>query len=121
MTVEQEKLLAELRGLEDQIRKGHYLNVHFRAFQLAHAAWMEHIRQNAVSGARGGHIAGQSPAGAVLDDDRGDRPAPANDLSADDMRKIQQTLDMARRGAPRDLVEVLDQLDFRGKLGRAGR
>lgn len=72
MNVEQEKLLAELRGLEDQIRKGHYLNVHFRAFQLAHAAWMEHIRQNAVAAARGGFVAGIGPAGPVLDDERGD-------------------------------------------------
>lgn len=62
MTVEQEKLLAELRGLEDQIRKGHFLNTHFRAFRLANDAWQEHIRQNA--------LAGHGPPGAVLDDER---------------------------------------------------
>lgn len=68
LTVEQNQLLAELHGLEDQIRKGHFLNAHFRAFQLSHAAWMEHIRQNAVSGSRRCH----SPGGAVLDGDRDD-------------------------------------------------
>lgn len=66
MTVEQQKLLAELHGLKDQIEKGHFLNVHFRAFQLAHAAWQEHIRQNAIGGSRAVH----SPAGAVMDDER---------------------------------------------------
>lgn len=70
MTTEQSAMLVELRGIEDQIRKGHHLNVHFRAFQLAHRAWMEHIRVNAVTGARGGHVAGRGPGGAVLDDDR---------------------------------------------------
>ena len=63
-------MIVELRGLEEQIRKGHYLNVHFRAFQLAYSAWMEHIRQNAVTGARGGFVAGVGPGGAVLDGDR---------------------------------------------------
>jgi len=42
--------MAALAGLKDQVRKGHYLNVHFRAFELAHEAWQEHIRQNAVIG-----------------------------------------------------------------------
>jgi len=67
MTTQQQKLLVELHGLKDQIEKGHYLNVHFRAFHLAHEAWQEHIRQNALSGSRQAN----SPAGAVLDDDRG--------------------------------------------------
>jgi hypothetical protein len=39
-------------------------------FKLANDAWQEHIRQNALSGARGGFVAGQSPAGAVLDNER---------------------------------------------------
>ena len=52
LTTQQRQLLIELDGLRDQIHKGHFLNVHFRAFQLAHAAWMEHVRQNAVTGAR---------------------------------------------------------------------
>jgi len=68
-TVEQRKLALELVGLRDQIEKSHFLNVHFRAFSLAHQAWMEHIRQNAVSGSRAGH----SPGGAVLDPERDDR------------------------------------------------
>ena len=69
---EKAKMLVELNGLRDQIRKGHFLNVHFRAFQLAHTAWLEHIRVNAVAGARGGFVAGRGPAGAVLDDGRDD-------------------------------------------------
>lgn len=69
MTTEQNKLLAELAGIRDQIEKGHYLNVHFRAFRLSHDAWQEHIRQNAVSGSR----AHNSPGGAVLDEERDDR------------------------------------------------
>lgn len=68
MTTEQQKLLAELRGLEEQIQKGHFLNVHFRAFRLANDAWQEHIRQNAIGGAR----IYNSPAGAVLDNKRDD-------------------------------------------------
>lgn len=52
LTVQQRQMLIELHGIADQIRKGHYLNVHFRAFQLAHASWQEHIRQNAMRGAR---------------------------------------------------------------------
>ena len=68
MTPEQQKLLVELEGIADQIRKEHYLNVHFRAFTLAYEAWHEHIRQNAVVGSR--HV--NSPAGAVGDaEDRG--------------------------------------------------
>lgn len=74
MTTQQRMMLIELHGLEDQIRKGHHLNVHFRAFRLAYTAWEEHIRCNAVSAARGGYVAGVGPAGAVLDDDRGDAP-----------------------------------------------
>lgn len=69
MTPEQKKLLVDVRGLEDQIRKEHYLNVHFRAFQLAHEAWQEHIRQNAITGSR----TVNSPAGSVLDDERADQ------------------------------------------------
>lgn len=69
MTLEQQRLLLELHGLRDQIEKGHFLNVHFRAFQLAHAAWQKHIRQNAVARSRSCN----SPAGAVLDDERSDQ------------------------------------------------
>lgn len=69
-TTQHEQMLVELHGIEDQIRKGHHLNVHFRAFQLAHAAWQEHIRANAVAGARGGFVSGTSPPSAVLDDER---------------------------------------------------
>lgn len=65
-TPEQDKLLADLRGLEDQIFKMHFLNVHFRAFELANEAWQLHIRANAKVGSR----RVQSPAGAVLDDER---------------------------------------------------
>jgi len=68
MTLEQQRLLLELHGLRDQIEKGHFLNVHFRAFQLAGMAWQEHIRQNAIDGSRDCN----SPAGAVLDDERDD-------------------------------------------------
>ena len=64
MTSEQSKLLIELEGIADQIRKEHYLNVHFRAFTLAYEAWHEHIRLNAVVGSR--HV--NSPAGAVGDE-----------------------------------------------------
>jgi hypothetical protein len=72
MSNEQKRLLMELEGIADQIKKGHYLNVHFRAFQLSNSSWQEHIRQNAVRCARGGEIAGVGPAGAVLDDERAD-------------------------------------------------
>lgn len=64
LTGQQRSMLIDIAGLEDQICKGHHLNVHFRAFDLAHKSWMEHIRQNAVAGARSGN----SPLGAVLDD-----------------------------------------------------
>lgn len=69
LTTAQEKALADLRGLEDQIYKQHFLNVHFRAFELAYEAWREHIRLNAVTGSR----KVQSPAGAVLDNERDDQ------------------------------------------------
>lgn len=69
LTIAQEKALADLRGLKDQIHKQHFLNVHFRAFELAHEAWEEHIRLNAVTGSR----QVQSPAGAVLDNERDDK------------------------------------------------
>jgi hypothetical protein len=72
MTPEQQMFLAELRGLEDQIGKGHWLNIHFRAFELSYRAWQEHIRANARSGARGEFVAGKSPGGAVLDGERDD-------------------------------------------------
>lgn len=68
MTTEARAMMLELVGLRDQIQKQHYLNVHFRAFKLAHAAWMEHIRQNAVGGSR----AHRTPPGAVLDGERAD-------------------------------------------------
>ena len=74
MTTQQAKMIAELDGIESQIHKGHFLNVHFRAFQLANESWQEHIRQNAVSGSRQCH----SPAGAVLDNERGDVESSAN-------------------------------------------
>lgn len=74
LTTQQQKLLAELHGLEDQIRKGHYLNVHFRAFQLANEAWQEHIRQNAIHGNRAGP--GSSPPGALLDEDAARKDPP---------------------------------------------
>ena len=66
MTPEQQKLLVELEGIADQIRKEHYLNVHFRAFTLAYQAWQERaaIRQNAMVGSRQVN----SPAGAVGDE-----------------------------------------------------
>jgi hypothetical protein len=59
----------DLVGLEDQIMKRHFLNVHFRAFRLAHEGWQEHIRANALSGSQ----AWGSPGGAVLDDNRDGR------------------------------------------------
>jgi len=68
MTTEQKKLLAGLKGIEDQIKKCHFLNVHFRAFQLANEAWQEHIRCNAMSGSEQCN----SPAGAVMDNNRDD-------------------------------------------------
>jgi len=66
MTSEQDKLISETRGIQEQILKEHWLNVHFRAFELANDAWQEHIRANARSGARECN----SPGGAVLDNDR---------------------------------------------------
>ena len=66
MTTEQKKLLASIDGLRAQIEKSHFLNAHFRAFEIANDCWREHIRMNALSGSR----ACGSPAGAVIDDDR---------------------------------------------------
>ena len=65
-TVEQDALLAEARGIKEQIEKEHYLNVHFRAFELADHAWKLHIRANAIVGSRKVN----SPGGAVLDPSR---------------------------------------------------
>jgi len=65
-TSEQERLLHHVHGIEEQVRKGHFLNVHFRAFELAHESWREHVRQNAVIGSRRYN----SPGGAVLDPER---------------------------------------------------
>lgn len=41
--VSQAKAFAGLVGLRDQVQKEHWLNVHFRAFELSHAAWQFHI------------------------------------------------------------------------------
>jgi hypothetical protein len=71
MSTEQEKLLVEVAGISDQIKKGHYLNVHFRAFELAYNSWREHVRQNAITGAK----RCGSPMGAVME--------PPTSLSAD--------------------------------------
>lgn len=68
-TVEQQKALAEIEGLRDQIQKGNWLNVHFRAFRLANDGWNNHIMANAKVGSS----AVGSPGGAVLDDDRDGR------------------------------------------------
>lgn len=62
------RLLAMLAGIKNQIEKGHYLNVHFRAFELANDAWKEHVLANA----RIGSEAVRSPGGAVLDESRDD-------------------------------------------------
>lgn len=70
MTTEQRKLLMSITGLRDQIGKSHFLNAHFRAFEIARDCWKEHVRMNALSGSR----ACNSPAGAVLDDERDDTP-----------------------------------------------
>jgi len=64
-TPEQQILLMRLDGIADQIKKGQFLNCHFRAFELSGAAWELHVRGNAAIGAR---VAG-GPAGAVLADD----------------------------------------------------
>lgn len=66
---EADKMLVDLEGLRDQIKKHHFLNVHFRAFELANEAWQAHMRANAVSGSRRCH----SPGGAVLDEERDGR------------------------------------------------
>jgi len=67
--VSQVKALAELDGLREQIEKGHWLNVHFRAFRLAWDAWQNHVFVNAQSGSESSN----SPGGAVLDEDRDSR------------------------------------------------
>ncbi len=67
-TPEQSQIFAMARGLCDQVEKEHYLNVHFRAFELAYTAWKFHVRANAITGSR----QCGSPAGAVLDDERSD-------------------------------------------------
>lgn len=69
MTTEQDRAMCDLAGLRDQIEKEHWLNVHFRAFQLAHEAWQNHVRANARVGAK----AVGSPGGAVLDGERDSR------------------------------------------------
>ncbi len=69
MDIEQKRALVDLEGLRDQIEKEHWLNVHFRAFQLANEAWQHHIRANAIHGSRDHH----SPGGAVLDGERDGR------------------------------------------------
>ena len=68
MNMQQKKLLASVDGIANQIKKNHWLNVHFRAFELANEAWTEHIRTNARAGANEHN----SPAGAVLDNERDD-------------------------------------------------
>lgn len=70
-TPERESFLAKLQGLENQLHKDHWLNVHFRAFELANDAWQMHIRMNAITGSRQVH----SPGGAVLDPERDDTEA----------------------------------------------
>lgn len=60
-------LLLHLEGIRDQIEKGHFLNVHFRAFRLGYEAWQEHIRVSAATGAR--NTSGRSPMGALLEDE----------------------------------------------------
>ena len=75
MTTEQSKALAELEGLRDQIEKGHWLNVHFRAFRLANDAWQNHVRANALTGSR----ESCSPGGAVLDGERDGAYPPGSD------------------------------------------
>jgi hypothetical protein len=72
MGVDNEALRLKLSELEDQIAKGHWLNVHFRAFELAYDAWKLHIRANAQLGAR---YCG-SLGGAVLDAARDGRDNP---------------------------------------------
>ena len=78
LTTAQGKLLMAIEGLRDQVEKSHFLNAHFRAFEIAHDCWKEHIRMNALSGSR----ACNSPAGAVLDDDRDDIDTPNAQVDA---------------------------------------
>jgi len=59
---EQEQAIVKLKGIKDQVEKEHWLNVHFRAFELADMAWKEHIRANAITGSD----VCNSPGGAVL-------------------------------------------------------
>ena len=47
MKRQQEDALSQLSGLEDQIKKQHWLNVHFSAFTLANDAWTNHAKQKA--------------------------------------------------------------------------
>lgn len=49
MSKEQEKAIKDIRGLRDQIKKGHWLNVHFRAVELAYFAWKQYIEQGKIS------------------------------------------------------------------------
>jgi len=44
LTLQQLRAMTEMTGLVDQIKKQHWLNVHFRAFSISHAAWMNHIK-----------------------------------------------------------------------------
>jgi len=46
LTAQQRHALVETAGLLDQIKKQHWLNVHFRSFSLSHAAWMNHMKAN---------------------------------------------------------------------------
>lgn len=66
LSVQQQQLVMEVHGIVEQIEKGHYLNVHFRAFKLSSLSWDEHVRQNAVAGSERYN----SPGGAVLDGER---------------------------------------------------
>lgn len=42
LTEDQKNLLLEIDGLAEQVMKGHYLNAHFRAFEIANKTWSEH-------------------------------------------------------------------------------
>ena len=75
MSHEQEQMRLDISGLIDQIDKHHWLNVHFRAFQMAADAWKLHVLANARTGARESN----SPAGAVLDSERDPAAAPIKD------------------------------------------
>jgi len=49
---EQKKAVSETERITDQIGKQNWLNVHFSAFALSHAAWRNHIAANdAILGA----------------------------------------------------------------------